>query len=120
MGGWRQGSQCWRHAATRNCFLKSTTCFGKKKKKRKKSIYKNLFTYKILKKVQGKKTQCEEHAQIRSVCVRAPVHVCGVHVHACACVLLSVCVCEYALWCLCVCVYAVPMCMLVCVCLCSV
>lgn len=57
------------------------------KKKRKESIYKNLFTYKILKKVQGKKTQCEGHAQIRRECVYVrlcmyvvymcmPVHVC--------------------------------------------
>lgn len=56
-------------------------------KKRKKNLYKNLFTYKILKKVQGK-TQCEGRAQIRSVCVC----VCPC-VHVCTCVSVSVCGC---------------------------
>lgn len=61
-------------------------------KKRKKNLYKNLFTYKILKKVQGK-TQCEGRAQIRSVCVC----VC-VRVYMCARVCVSVSVCGCVWW----------------------
>lgn len=124
-GGWRREPALEARGRQESLFKKDNV-FWKKKKKGEVYIYKNLFTYKILKKVQGKKTQCERHAQIRRVCVcvcvRAPVqHVCGVHVHACACVYLSVSLCSgcvCALWCLCV--YAVPMCVLVCVCLCSV
>lgn len=122
-----EGSQCWRHMATRNCFLKSTKCFGKK---RKKSIYKNLFTYKILKKVQGK-TQCEGHAQICRVraCARvwctcpvcAPVSV-PVCVRLCTCVwcMCLVCArtCAYGCLCMNVCCACLWVCMLVCVCLC--
>lgn len=61
-------------------------------KKRKKNLYKNLFTYKILKKVQGK-TQCEGRAQIRRVCVC----VC-VRVYMCARVCVSVSVCGCVWW----------------------
>lgn len=126
-----QGSQCWRHTATRICFLKSTKWLGENK--RKKSIYKNLFTYKILKKVQGK-TQCEGRAQIRRVCVHlcvsvydcmyAPVSVCAcaslcVPVHVCTCVSVQCQCVPVHVWCIaCACVYlcACVVCVSACVC----
>jgi hypothetical protein len=76
----RERSQSWKHTPPGTAFLKSIKCF--REKKRKKKLYKNLFTYKILKKVQVK-TQCEGRAQIRSVYMC----VCGVCVCVCVCVM---------------------------------
>ena len=80
-----------------NCLFKKFKCF--RKKKAEKNLYKNLFTYKILKKVQGKDPVQGTSSDPQCLCMCVRVCVC-----ACVCICVCVCVCVYVCVCVWVCV----------------